>query len=287
MNGLTQKRRNVAESLAPAPTVDVVVGQPSHTFKEFTKPKSEETSNAGVSNVAAVASSLNAATPPKPASVAKTKTTPDREKSKTPLSDVKSTQAIAPSPSQTSLTVNKNGKVNVDDFVPDQNAIDNFLDDDVQPTSFGFNVANADEDADDDDDENYNPMVAGFTDDLDLDDFKSSVVVASSSDDDSRAVKTQAPVVAKSFVVESEPKKTKAKSAKNLFAVDLPTQTVELASESVDDDVDVEPKKKHKKKKSKKRASKSPSRERDDLEDFLNGSPESAQHRDAAVYEEL
>ena len=75
------------------------------------------------------------------------------------------------------------------------------------------------------------------------------------------------------------------KPAKNLFDVNLPTQTEEFASESVDDEA--EPRKKHKKKKSKKRSSKSPSRERDDLEDFLNGSPESSQPRDAAVYEEL
>jgi uncharacterized protein YehS (DUF1456 family) len=33
LNGLTQRRRNQAEKLAPPPTVDVVVGQPSNTFK--------------------------------------------------------------------------------------------------------------------------------------------------------------------------------------------------------------------------------------------------------------
>ena len=58
------------------------------------------------------------------------------------------------------------------------------------------------------------------------------------------------------------------------------TPEMELSADS-----DEEPKKLKKKKKAKKRSSKSPSRERDDLEDFLNGSPESSQPRDATVYE--
>jgi len=270
LNGVTQRRRNIAESLAPAPTVDVVVGQPSNTFKELVKPKLNE------ANVASVVNALNAPTPPKQ-SVAKT--SPEKEKSKPTLNEISS-------PSNSSLTTLptavKNGKLDVDDFVPDQNAIDNFLDDDAaQQTSFSVDN-NAEYDDDDDDAQNVNPMVAGFTDDLDLDDFKTSVVIESSDADD--VVKSVQNVQVK---VESEPKKLKLKPTKNLFDVDLTTSTtqVELASESVDEES--EPKKKQKKKKSKKRSSKSPSRERDELEDFLNGSPESVQPRDAAVYEEL
>ena len=39
-SGVTKKRRAQAEGLAPAPTVDVVVGQPSNTIKENKMPDS-------------------------------------------------------------------------------------------------------------------------------------------------------------------------------------------------------------------------------------------------------
>ncbi len=153
----------MAESLAPAPTVDVVVGQPSHTFKELIKPKPEE-NNIIAPSVANVANSSTVATPPKQASVLKA--SPEKEKSKPSFNDVKSTPSIVPNSSQASLSISRNGRVDVDDFVPDQNAIDNFFDDDtVQQTSFGID-ANIDDDDDDDDVQNVNPMVAGFTDDL-------------------------------------------------------------------------------------------------------------------------
>jgi hypothetical protein len=255
----------LAESLAPTPTVDVVVGQPSNTFKELTPPK------------------------PKPIVEAKTKNDVDRrelsprqnvvksspEKKSSSNVELSSKSPIVPNASQTSLS--KTGRLDLDDFIPDQNAIDNFLDDDfvVQQTFSENAVVDDDED---DEDENYNPMVAGFTDDLDLDDFQTSVVIHS-SDDESAVVKTT------TNNVEAEPKKVKMKSAKNLFNVPaLASPQVELVSESNDDEPT---KKKSKKKKSKKRGSKSPSRERDDLENFLNGSPESSQPRDATVYEAL
>jgi hypothetical protein len=102
-------------------------------------------------------------------------------------------------------------------------------------------------------------MVAGFTDDLDLDDFKTSVVVQSSDDDD-------VPRNVSAYAVEAEPRKVKSKAAKNLFNV--PLTATQLAPVSTDEES--EPKKKAKKKKSKKsRASKSPSRERDDLGSIL------------------
>ena len=278
---MTQRRRNVAESLAPPPTVDVVVGQPSNTFKELTKPPPKVNAN----NVTEVVKALNVSTPPKPNAW---KASPEKEKSKPTFSnDISSSN----SPFQTTLapqsSTSKSGKLDVDNFVPDQNAIDNFLDDDtVQQASFGINSNNVDYDEDDDESENVNPMVAGFTDDLDLDDFKTSVVIDSSDDDDDEVDNAAAVKgVAIKAVVESEPKKLRLKPTKNLFDVDLPTQQVDLAAESIDEEP--EPRKKPKKKKSKKRSSKSPSRERDDLEDFLNGSPESGQPRDAAVYEEI
>ena len=254
----------MAESLAPTPTVDVVVGQPSNTFKELTPPKPKPIVESKPKNDV-----NNHDLSPRQNVV---KSTPEKKSSSNVESSTKS--PIVPNASQTSLS--KTGKLDVDDFIPDQNAIDNFLDDDfvAQQTFSGI----VPDDDDDDEEENVNPMVAGFADDLDLDDFQTSVVIHSSEEDD-------AVVKMKTNKVESEPKKVKMKSAKNLFDVPaLTSPQVELVSESNDDEPT---KKKPKKKKSKKRGSKSPSRERDDLEDFLNGSPESSQPRDATVYEAL
>ena len=281
LNGLTQRRRNLAESLAPAPTVDVVAGQPSNTFKDLSAQKVKQTIEAKVNEV-------NNQETVKPINIsprlnvvaAVAKITPDKNAS-SPNDSTK----ILPNSSQTSLAC-KTGKLDVDNFIPDQNAIDNFLDDDFgspsknAASSFSGGYVASD---DSDDEINVNPMVAGFADDLDLDDFKTSVAIIDSSSGDENAAKN---LNGKTKIVRNvEPKKVKLKAAKNLFQVPDSLPVVVAPEIELSADSDEEPKKLKKKKKAKKRSSKSPSRERDDLEDFLNGSPESSQPRDATVYE--
>ena len=224
MNGLTQRRRNKAESLAPAPTVDVVVGQPSNTFKELTTPPkpSKQTIDKPLNDANSSASSVtssshepvkNIVASPRQNNVSAAKLTPDKQSSSGTISNVSSKSQIVPNASQTSLSKTTAGKIDVDSFIPDQNAIDNFLDDDFVSSS--NNATFSPNDDDDSDDEHVNPMVAGFTDDLDLDDFKTSVVLdANSSDDDD-----DGKVAKSNGVVEVELKKVKIKAAKNLFEV--------------------------------------------------------------------
>ena len=83
-------------------------------------------------------------------------------------------------------------------------------------------------------------MVAGFTDDLDLDDFKTSVAIVGSSSEDKNAATWNGKL--KTFR-NVEPKKVKFKAAKILFQVPdslpvLATPQIELSA-----DLDEEPKK--------------------------------------------
>ncbi len=106
--------------MAPAPTVDVVVGQPSNTFKDVKDAKSSSKS---------------------PSSTATT----SKESSPRPPATSSSVSAVASTASSTLTKANqdpvpvvvKNGSpgknVNVDNFVPDANDIDNFLDEEPSP----------------------------------------------------------------------------------------------------------------------------------------------------------
>lgn len=136
-------------------------------------------------------------------------------------------------------------------------------------------------------------MVSGFADDLDQDDFKpfnslqNSPHVLESSDEETRKVVTHTDQNSTQRKSKSRPKSAKALfEVPTSLSVNLEENSVEVASVGADSEIE-EIKKKHKKKKSKKRASKSQSRERDDLEDFLNGSFEASQPPDATVYEAL
>lgn len=277
LNGLTNKRRTQAEKMAPAPTVDVVVGQPSNTFKELATPPKPRQPAETKSNLATpdpISSSLASPLPHQNG-------TPLPEKKVTPTSVAASLQSVPTKPQAQP----KLGKLDVDNFVPDQSAIDNFFEDDMGSHGQGFSPN------DDDDDESeaaLNPMVSGFADELDLDDFKpvsvqSDALNDRSSSDDETVVKRNS-----SFNKnDTETKKSKSKVSKNLFDVpDLDVATQQFATITTESD-DEKKNKKHKKKKSKKRSSKSPSRERDELEDFLNGSLEGNQPPDATVYEAL
>jgi hypothetical protein len=140
-----------------------------------------------------------------------------------------------------------------------------------------------------------NPMVSGFADDLDQDDFKpldpvqNSPRILESSDDDEKDTEVKQVDSSNQKPRKEVSKASRPKTAKALFDVP-PSLSMNLEETSVEplsvSDTE-DKKKKHKKKKSKKRASKSPSRERDELEDFLNGSFEGGQPPDATVYEAL
>jgi len=209
--------------LAPAPTVDVVVGQPSNTFKELTTPPkpSKQTidkplnESSSVSNVTSSSQEPVKSNVPSPRqnNVTPARLTPEKQQSSSgSISNVSSKSQIVTNASQTSLSKTATGKIDVDSFIPDQNTMDNFLDDDFVSTS--NNATFSPNDDDDSDDGHVNPMVAGFTDDLDLDDFKTSVVLdVNSSDDD------VVNVAKSNGIVEAEPKKMKIKAAKNLFEV--------------------------------------------------------------------
>ena len=80
---------------------------------------------------------------------------------------------VTNTPPQTSQTVikspSKSSKLDVDNFVPETDAIDNFLEDTEDRLAM-MNVK--DEDTDDDEmPNNDNPMVASFAEDVDIDDY--------------------------------------------------------------------------------------------------------------------
>ena len=67
----------------------------------------------------------------------------------------------------------KSSKLDVDNFVPETDAIENFLEDQEPSTADRLAMMNVnDEDTDDDETPNNdNPMVASFAEDVDIDDY--------------------------------------------------------------------------------------------------------------------
>ena len=67
----------------------------------------------------------------------------------------------------------KSSKLDVDNFVPETDAIENFLEDQESSTADRLAMMNVnDEDTDDDETPNNdNPMVASFAEDVDIDDY--------------------------------------------------------------------------------------------------------------------
>lgn len=251
-SGVTKKRRAQAESLAPAPTIDVVVGQPSNTFKDtkiMTNEAKTVTKSAPEPLLASAAPPLKSSNP---------------EPSK-----------IERSPSKLDA--------DVDNFVPENDAIDHFLAETPRKMS-SLNLNNDNLESDDEDEE-MKPQVAGFTEDIEIEDYGSTAnpVQESSSDEDTKPVmKVNKPKVL--------PKLSNS-SGEGFF--DLPehlktTQSLEEPSDETDNSVPtmVESKKHKKGKKSKKhKKQKSLDKERDDLEEFLNGIPST--NKDDEAYEEL
>merc|ERR1712029_263721 len=128
-NKLTTRRREAAESLAPAPSASIVAGQPSNTVQvnenQFNAPTSE------------ITFSTSQASKPKHSPSPKPKT----------LSSLKSSPT----------------KVDVDSFIPEDGDFDNFLDETDSARSKPSTAENNNDSSDDDD--GGNPMVAKFNDD--------------------------------------------------------------------------------------------------------------------------
>ena len=114
-SGVTKKRRTMAENLAPKPTIDVVVGQPSNTFKD---PKFQPLEkNQDISKSMSPSATLELAA----AKAEKAKSpSPQPNKIQPSVISIVSSNPVVKSPS-------KNSKLDVDDFVPDTDAIENFL----------------------------------------------------------------------------------------------------------------------------------------------------------------
>merc|ERR1712223_827376 len=119
-----KKRRAHAEGLAPAPTVDVVVGQPSNVIKDTSKLQEQVLS------------------------MKKSPSLPKKENSTPQKAEVTNT------PSQPVImqkSPSKSSKLDVDNFVPETDAIENFLEDQEPSTADRLAMMNVnDEDTDDD-----------------------------------------------------------------------------------------------------------------------------------------
>jgi len=128
-NKLTTRRREAAESVAPAPSASIVAGQPSNTVQvnenQFNAPTSE------------ITFSTSQASKPKHSPSPKPQT----------LSSLKSSPT----------------KVDVDSFIPEDGDFDNFLDETDSARSKPSTAENNNDSSDDDD--GGNPMVAKFNDD--------------------------------------------------------------------------------------------------------------------------
>ena len=254
-SGVTHKRRAQAESLAPKATVDVVVGQPSNTFKELQQPK---------------------------------KLTP-MEKSKPVLLNQEPSPPPPP-PKPTSSKID-----NVDDFVPDsQTAIENFLDDNDPNSPTKLSKMSLDDNVSDDDSQiQINPKVASFNEDVEVDDYKSSGInlqdLSSSSDDNEEAKAAVAKVKVTKVKVKAKLSNSSLKSNSEDSSLHFELPAHLQMSEALDPLEPLEPdevgKKKAKKSKKPKEKKAKKHKERNELEEFLNGTPPST--KDEGTYEEL
>lgn len=241
-SGVTKKRRSQAESLAPKPTIDVVVGQPSNALKD---PKYHEQ-------------------PPKKAD------SPKKQPS--------------PLPSTVIQTKSPSKNVDVDDFMPDSDAIDTFLEDDNSPRMAKLNI-NDEESDDESSSANINPMVASFDEDIVIEEYSSNVVQSESSDEE----QPKKPVVKAKVKAKLSNSSVKSNTAEDSLHFELPEHLATTAEINADEP-DVERQKKHHKKHKKEKKTKkqkSEDQERDELEEFLNGIPATSIKPDEGSYEEL
>ena len=261
-SGVTKKRRAQAESLAPAPTVDVVVGQPSNVLKESQIPGQGDLPKAP-KEVEVEIKPIEPVIPPQP-------------KQKSPKKKVD----------------------DVEDFVPEEQGIDNFLDQEDNSSSKLAKLNINEEDSDDDTPgRDNNPMVASFAEDVDIEEYDAAVPDLELDQDESE----ESPSSPKLTTATTKPKLKMKLSNSSSKSEDVHFEIPEhlKPKESVvEEDVDVddhknevdggggEKKKSKKSKKTKKKRRKSSEKERDELEEFLNGIPP-VQPQEQGSYEEL
>ena len=237
-SGVTKKRRAQAETLAPAPTIDVVVGQPSNTLKESQIPASMDF--------------------PKP----------KEEPFEKPIE-----KSVIIQPKQKSP--NKN--VGVDDFVPEEQTIDNFLEEEQNSPSrmAKLNLDDSDEDTPGRD----NPMVASFAEDIEIDDYAQ----VPNLEPDVQVLEQESPKVSSKPKLKTKLSNSSSKSEDLHFEIPEHLQPKEAVEDESSEKKD---KKVKKAKKTKKKRRKSSEKERDELEEFLNGIPP-VQPQEQGSYEEL
>ena len=239
-SGVTKKRRAQAESLAPAPTVDVVVGQPSNVLKESQIP---------------VPGDL----PKAPKEIEEPTTKPIEPKQKSPSKKFD----------------------DVENFVPEEQGIDNFLDEDNSPKMAKLNIN--EEDSDEETPGRDNPMVASFAEDIDIEEYDVAVV----PDLEPESVEPQSsPKMAAKPKLKTKLSNSSSKSEDLHFEIPEHLKPKESEETTVEQSEEVEKKKTKKSKKTKKKRRKSSEKERDELEEFLNGIPP-VQPQEQGSYEEL
>jgi len=289
-SGVTKKRRAQAEGLAPAPTVDVVVGQPSNTIKEN---KIQD-----------------------PLSIKKSPSFSTKENISSKQVEVTNTPAPPATAPQQPVIIqkspSKSSRLDVDSFVPEIDAIENFLDEQDSSTADRLAVMNINDDDDTDDDtpNNDNPMVASFAEDVEIDDYipgqqdflaaslEPNDLDLSSSEDEQNKVSNGKILHSKSALKPKLSNSSSKSGDEGSLHFDLPEHLKATAQATnngtiIEEDENVAGAKKQKKSKKSKekkhhKKRKSIDKERDDLEEFLNGIPPSNDEgRQQGAYEEL
>lgn len=234
-SGVTKKRRAQAESLAPAPTIDVVVGQPSNVLKDSQIPVQGDLPKL----------------PKEP--------------------EVEIEPVIQPKQKSPNKKVD-----DVEDFVPEDQGIDNFLEIEDNIKELNINEEESDEDTPGLD----NPMVASFAEDVDIEDYD-AVVPDLELDQESQ----NSPKLTTTTKTKLKTKLSNSSSKSEDLHFDIP-EHLKPKEFVVEEDESEEKKKSKKSKKTKKKRRKSSDKERDDLEEFLNGIPP-VQPQEQGSYEEL
>ena len=188
----------------------------------------------------------------------------------------------------------KGGKLDMDNFIPDTETIDNFLDDDASPRIENLKIDVTQDNSEDEVDNN--PMVASFAEDVEIDEYSGNAAPireSSSSEDDEVVIKPKVTMSSKTTL------KTKLSNTSSTKSDDLHFELPDhLKNNELENDIfdNINPntnetKKKHHHKKNKKskksKKSKSEDQERDELEEFLNGVPANTIQPEEGAYEEL
>ncbi|XP_040567291.1 rab-like protein 6 isoform X1 [Lepeophtheirus salmonis] len=248
---VTKIRRQVAESHAPSPTVDVVLGAQQSVNDEMP-----------------ILSQNSAPTPSLPI-------TPSPKKIKSNVSS----SSIAPKSSSPKMSIDvpttakqspQNFK-NVEDFVPESSGIDNFLMD--EDSSEKTNSNRVQGDGESSDEEGINHLVTGFDEDVVIDDYDTTV-------NDEVIIKSYSSSSEDELVVKN--KAIPEKSSSEIQTVDSSKIHIDSEDEAFHSNLSED----KRKKKSKSSRKKSEEEERNALEEFLNGIPDETP-RASTAYEEF